>query len=134
MAATTVAQTPSGHAHGPGGLPDQSRADRRASFSLVDFPVPGGREEDWRFTPLDRLLDLHSCAEAAGPPVEVDVDAPAPVRVETVGRDDARLGRTGAPEDRVAAAAWNGFGRSLVVSLPAGERLDAPVHVRVTGA
>jgi hypothetical protein len=28
------------------------------SFSLDDFPVPTGREEEWRFTPLRRLWGL----------------------------------------------------------------------------
>jgi Fe-S cluster assembly protein SufD len=133
MAATTVAQESPGHAHGRGAVPEQSRAERRASFDLADFVVPGGREEDWRFTPLDRIRELHAGAQASGEPAAVDVDAPAGVRVETVGRDDVRLGRTGAPEDRVAAAAWNGFVRALVVTVAAGEQVDAPVHVRVGG-
>ena len=32
---------------------------RFSSFDLADFPVPTGREEDWRFTPLNRLAGLH---------------------------------------------------------------------------
>ena len=36
-------------------VPDQSRAERRASFDPADFAVPHGREEEWRFTPVDRL-------------------------------------------------------------------------------
>jgi Fe-S cluster assembly protein SufD len=99
------------HSHGAGAVPDLSRADRKASFDVADFPVPGGREEDWRFTPLDRLRELHAGAVATGEPAEVTTEAPEPVRVETVGRDDARLGRAGTPEDRVAAAAYSGFGR-----------------------
>jgi Fe-S cluster assembly protein SufD len=133
MAATTVAQESRGHAHGRDSVPEQSRAERRASFDLADFVVPGGREEDWRFTPMDRIRELHAGASATGEPVGLVVDAPPAVRVETVGRDDARLGRAGIPEDRVAAAAWNGFSGALVVTVPAGEQLDAPVHLRVVG-
>ena len=29
------------------------------SFDVADFPVPHGREEEWRFTPLERLRGLH---------------------------------------------------------------------------
>jgi hypothetical protein len=29
-----------------------SRLHEHQSFSLDDFPVPTGREEEWRFTPL----------------------------------------------------------------------------------
>ena len=36
-----------------------SRLHERQSFELADFPVPTGREEEWRFTPLRRLRRLH---------------------------------------------------------------------------
>jgi Fe-S cluster assembly protein SufD len=113
--------------------PVQSRAERAASFLVSDFPVPSGREEEWRFTPMDRLHELHAGAMASGPPVEVAVEAPAPVTVETVGRDDPRLGRAGTPEDRVAAQAWSSFERALVITVPAGQVVTTPVQVTVTG-
>src|SRR5450631_3671651 len=97
-------------------IPDQSRAERQTSFDVSDFVVPNGREEDWRFTPLDRIRNLHAGATASGPAAEVTVDAPSVVTVETVARQDLRLGRTGTPEDRVAAAAWTGFHDALVVT------------------
>ncbi|MDD9205183.1 Fe-S cluster assembly protein SufD, partial [Georgenia sp. 10Sc9-8] len=46
------------HTHGRGGTPEASRAERSTSFELVDFPVPTGREEEWRFSPVDRLQRL----------------------------------------------------------------------------
>jgi len=114
-------------------IPDQSRAERRSSFDVADFAVPGGREEDWRFTPLDRIRGLHSGAEASGPGLEVSQDVPAEVTVERVGRDDPRLGRTGTPEDRVAAQAWASFEQATVVTIPRGRSVAAPVHLTVTG-
>jgi Fe-S cluster assembly protein SufD len=39
-----------------------SRLHEHQSFSLADFPVPSGREEEWRFTPLRRLRGLHGDA------------------------------------------------------------------------
>jgi Fe-S cluster assembly protein SufD len=122
------------HSHGAGAaVPDSSRADRRASFDVADFAIPTGREEDWRFTPLDRVRELHAGAEASGEQAEVTVEAPEPVRVETVGRDDARLGRAGVPEDRVAAAAYSAFGRALVVTVPRNAVVEEPVQVRLNG-
>jgi Fe-S cluster assembly protein SufD len=129
MSATTIAP----HSHGGGAIPDQSRAERRASYDVADFPVPTGREEAWRFTPLDRVRELHAGAVASGPPAKVTVDAPAPVRVETVGRDDARLGRAGVPEDRVAAAAYSAFQRALVITVPRGAVVEPPVLVGLAG-
>ena len=39
-------------------VPDQSRAERTRSFDVADFPLPHGREEEWRFTPLERVAAL----------------------------------------------------------------------------
>ena len=39
-----------------------SRLHEHQSFELAEFPVPSGREEEWRFTPLRRLRGLHSDA------------------------------------------------------------------------
>ena len=39
-----------------------SRLHERHSADLADFPVPTGREEEWRFTPLRRLRGLHGGA------------------------------------------------------------------------
>ena len=36
------------------------------SFDLADHPVPTGREEIWRFTPLKRLRGLHADAALDG--------------------------------------------------------------------
>lgn len=70
-----------------------TRMSAPPSFDVADFPVPHGREEEWRFTPLDRLRGLHDGTAVATGSVKVTVEAPEGVVVETVGRDDARLGR-----------------------------------------
>ena len=36
-------------------VPDQSRAERTTSYDVADFALPTGREEEWRFTPVDRI-------------------------------------------------------------------------------
>jgi Fe-S cluster assembly protein SufD len=82
---------------------------------------------------MDRLRGLQSGAEPSGTPPVVDVDAPAGVRVEYLGRDDDRLGRTGAPEDRVAAQAFSAFDRALLLTVEPGAEPDHPVAVTLTG-
>ncbi|MCC3768300.1 Fe-S cluster assembly protein SufD [Streptomyces sp. UNOC14_S4] len=114
--------------------PIESRYSARASYDVADFPVPHGREEEWRFTPLERLRGLHDgTAVAGGAGVKVEVSAPAGVTVETVGRDDARLGRAGAPVDRVAAQAYSSFEKASVVSIPKDTVLSEPVRISVQG-
>ncbi|ATE58391.1 Fe-S cluster assembly protein SufD [Actinosynnema pretiosum] len=119
------------HSHGAGTLVT-SRADHFTSYDVAAFEVPGGREEIWRFTPLKRMAGLHSGAEATGA-ATVEVDAPEAVQVETVDRDDERLGAAGVPGDRVAAQAWSSFAQATVITLPGDTEL-APTTVTVTGA
>ena len=69
-----------------------SRADRPTSFDLNDIAVPHGREEDWRFTPMRRIERLFEPANYDAGDAPVTVDAPASVVVQTVTRDDKRLG------------------------------------------
>ncbi|KNB52585.1 Fe-S cluster assembly protein SufD [Streptomyces caatingaensis] len=116
--------------------PIDARVSAPASYDVADFPVPHGREEEWRFTPLERLRGLHdgSAAEKAdGAGVKVEVTAPEGVTVETVGRDDSRLGKAGKPVDRVAAQAFSSFEKATVVSIPKDTRLTEPVRVAVHG-
>ncbi|MEU5115027.1 Fe-S cluster assembly protein SufD [Streptomyces longwoodensis] len=112
-----------------------SRMSAPPSFDVTDFPVPHGREEEWRFTPLERLRGLHDgTATATGEGgVKVDVHAPEGVTVETVGRDDARLGKAGTPADRVAAQAYSAFEKASVVTVPKETVLTEPIRIAVHG-
>ncbi len=40
------------------------------TFDIDDHPVPTGREEIWRFTPLKRLRGVHDSADLSGGPGE----------------------------------------------------------------
>jgi len=111
-----------------------TRMSAPPSFDVADFPVPHGREEEWRFTPLERLRGLHDgTAVATGTGVKVDVQAPEGVTVEAVGRDDARLGRAGIPVDRVAAQAYSAFEVAGVITVPKETVLAEPIRVAVHG-
>ncbi|WP_329121970.1 Fe-S cluster assembly protein SufD [Streptomyces sp. NBC_01353] len=111
-----------------------TRMSAPPSFDVADFPVPHGREEEWRFTPLERLRGLHDgTAVASGEGVKVEIEAPEGVTVETVGRDDARLGKAGTPVDRVAAQAYSSFEKASVVTVAKEAVLDEPIRIAVHG-
>jgi Fe-S cluster assembly protein SufD len=121
------------HSHGGGvGVPDSSRAGRLTSYKLADFKPLTGMEEDWRFTPLKRLRGLHTEVLNGGAP-SVAVTGPDSVRVETVGRDDARIGSAAIPEDRVSANAWENFTEATVITVPAEVQAEGEVSVLLTG-
>ena len=121
------------HSHGAVPVPGDSRGERLRSFDLAAFDVPSGREEDWRFTPLDRLRHLHEDDDAGTGTVTVEVDAAPEVTVEALARGDARLGRGGEPADRVAARAWNAFEKATVVTVPSEAVTSRPTTVSVRG-
>ncbi|WCI09027.1 Fe-S cluster assembly protein SufD [Arthrobacter sp. OVS8] len=121
------------HSHGGGvGVPDSSRAGRLTSYKLADFKPLTGMEEDWRFTPLKRLRGLHTEVLNGAAP-SVSVTAPDSVIVETVGRDDRRIGSAAIPEDRVSANAWENFTEATVITVPAEVQAEGEVSVLLTG-
>jgi Fe-S cluster assembly protein SufD len=102
------------------------------SYDLADHPLPTGREEVWRFTPLKRFRGLLQGGDAQGE-VEVSVEAPEGVTVSEISTDEARALGGPKPVDRVAALAAAHAERVTLVDVPAETRLDAPVVVTVTG-
>ncbi|POM22304.1 FeS cluster assembly protein SufD [Actinomadura rubteroloni] len=110
-----------------------STLHERASFDVADFEVPTGREEEWRFTPLRRLRGLHNGAAEAHGKVIAEAVAAAGATVETVGREDPRLGRSFVPGDRVSAQAWASFAQATIVTVPKETELTEPVVLRLRG-
>jgi Fe-S cluster assembly protein SufD len=111
-----------------------SRLHERQSFDPADFPVPGGREEEWRFTPLRRLRGLHGDGPFGDGKVSVDVAGAAPaVTIEKVEHGDARPGTAYVPADRVSARAFASFREATVVSVPADSESDVPTWLSVRG-
>ncbi|WP_263248499.1 Fe-S cluster assembly protein SufD [Saccharopolyspora rosea] len=118
------------HSHGGPVVPQSSRGERFTSYDVDAFEVPGGREEDWRFTPVKRLRGLHDGTATATGDIKVEVSG---AQVETVGREDARLGDGGIPADRVAAQAWTSFTEATIVTVPKDTQSTEPVTVTVHG-
>jgi len=111
---------------------EASRAERKTSYNVEDFAPLTGREEDWRFTPLKRLGGLH-LEKLTGTAPAPKVTAPEQVKVETVSREDERIGSAGVPEDRVAANAWSSFSEATVVTIPAEAELSEHVEIDIDG-
>ncbi|WP_225925224.1 Fe-S cluster assembly protein SufD [Pseudonocardia abyssalis] len=114
-----------------GSKPLASASERFTAYDVGAFEVPSGREENWRFTPKRRLRGLwETTTFEASATVTVSDAGSAGVAVETVGRDDARIGEGGVPADRIAAAAWSAFTEATVVTL---DGTPEPVTISVTG-
>lgn len=125
---TTTNTEPKAHSHGAGQIP-VSKLDTHGSHDVNDFPVPNGREEEWRFTPLRRLKGLQDWSGTVDGTDEVTVDAPEGVTVEKVGRDDERLGTAGMPADRVIAQAYSSFEQATVVTVPRSLVADKAIRI-----
>ncbi|MPZ93835.1 MAG: Fe-S cluster assembly protein SufD [Propionibacteriales bacterium] len=104
------------------------------SFDLADHPVPTGREEIWRFTPLKRLRGVHQDAPLDGDLVSVKVQAADGVTVATVGADNPLKGTSGyVPYERVSTRAWHAADKSLTVTVPQDTEVADSTIVTVTG-
>ena len=131
--ATGVQDAVRGENRAPSGKPATNKGEVFTSFDVNAFEVPSGRDEIWRFTPLRRLRGLHDGSAVADGTATVEVAPVDGVRIETVGRDDARLGQGGVPFDRVAAQAYSSFESATVVTVGRETEIADPVVVTVTG-
>jgi len=112
----------------------ESHLHPEGSFDVDFHPVPTGREEIWRFTPLKRLKGLHDSAPLAGTSYAAKIDAPEGVVVESVVGGAPEKGASGlVPIDRISARAWNSAATSLAVRIPAEGVFEQPVFVTLTG-
>ncbi|WP_366146477.1 Fe-S cluster assembly protein SufD [uncultured Pseudokineococcus sp.] len=112
---------------------EATRGERARSFDVADFPVPTGREEVWRFTPLDRLGGLLEDAPADPDARDVVVQAPDGVHVGTLAAGEGVRGTALVPEDRAAVLADAASPSATHVRIPREVELDGPVHVSVVG-
>jgi len=112
-------------------VPVQSRAERTASFDVTAFPLPTGREEDWRFTPVKKLAGL--LAEGATGSLELSASLPAGVTTSTITSEQARGLGVLPPQDRAAVVAGAAADGALLIDIPAEAELDEPVRLSLVG-
>ncbi|MGM0384369.1 MAG: Fe-S cluster assembly protein SufD [Actinomycetota bacterium] len=111
-------------------VPKRDRAERVASFDPADFPMPTGREEDWRFTPVDRLAALLASGPT-GTRLTLSSRVPDGVTLTEVDSATARAVAPFAPGDRAAALAVANSDGALRLEVPAsfaGEPVVLNLH------
>lgn len=112
-----------------------NKGDVFTSFKVEDFAVPHGKDEEWKFTPLRKLRGLHNgtAAEPVAASISVETAGQDGVAVDVVKRDDERLGRAGAPTDRVAAQAYSNFDDAHIVTFAKNSVSKEPVVIDIDG-
>lgn len=110
-------------------VPDRSRAERTASFDVADFPVPKGREEEWRFTPVKKLAALF--AEGSDGRLDWQDQLPEGVTVQQISAAEARSMGILAPQDRPAAVA--AAAAAVLIDVPVEAELTEPIRVALGG-
>lgn len=124
----SAAQLVGGHSHGEA---PQDRAERPTSFNPEDFPLPTGREEDWRFTPVRRLTGILQSGPT-GERLALESTLPDGVTLTEVPSATAAALAPFAPGDRAAALAVAHADAALHFAVPAGHT-GGPVILNLTG-
>ncbi|MGO1346066.1 MAG: Fe-S cluster assembly protein SufD, partial [Bifidobacterium psychraerophilum] len=90
-----------------------SSADRAPrSFSPDVFKMPTRRQEDWRFTPVDRIEEFFQLFEASGTTkvtvssIDGSALSDSQVDVRRVAKDVAPSGTVSKPNDRASSVEW----------------------------
>jgi Fe-S cluster assembly protein SufD len=111
-----------------------TRLHEQQSDDPADFPVPDGREEQWRFTPLRRLRGLHADAPAGAAQVTVEIGLAPELKADFVQSSSVLAGKTFVPSDRVSARALALSGQATVIEVPAEAEASTPTIVKLTGS
>ena len=103
------------------------------SYDLADHPVPTGREEIWRFTPLKRLGGILE-GEASDAHLTWKTELPEGVTLREISAEEARgLGEM-KPADRPSALAVANAGGAMLLDVPAELELAEPIVVTLHGS
>ncbi|MFV0406459.1 MAG: Fe-S cluster assembly protein SufD [Propioniciclava sp.] len=111
----------------------ESHLHPKPSFDLAHHPQPHGREEVWRFTPLNRIAPLLAETPADATAVDYTLRAPAPITLESLAAGQAPRGTVLVPGDRPAALADAGAPTATYVRIPAGTAIDEPIRLSIDG-
>ncbi len=110
----------------------ESHLHPRPSWKLADHPMPTGREEIWRFTPVREFAPILTEGPTRAS-LEWSVKAPEQVKVtELTGEALQRLAET--PQDRMSAiAAANSTNPSRRIEIEAEAEIADPIDIDLVG-
>lgn len=101
------------------------------SLDPSDFPTPTSRDEEFRFTPMSRLRDLHKGDVTATGSMAIAVNKVDGSRFEVAGsKSGERLGFT----DKIAAGAWSQIEAVSTLTIEANQNLTESVVVSIVGS
>lgn len=111
-------------------VPATDHSPAIVSLDVADFPVPTGREEEWRFTPLKRLGGLHEAQTPAGSALAITATVTDGVTFDAQSTKHAdRRGFT----DRVSAATWNATSHVAALVIPKDAQVATAQTITVVG-
>jgi Fe-S cluster assembly protein SufD len=112
--------------------PADVRPERMTSRDPDAFPAITGREEEWRFTPVDRLRPLLDGAPSDAR-LQWKTELPDGVTLREVAAGDPLLDTVPTPVDRLSALAMARANGAVVVSVPAEAKVDEPIVLHLSG-
>ncbi|MEI7442850.1 MAG: Fe-S cluster assembly protein SufD [Actinomycetes bacterium] len=112
-------------------IPPTDHSPTIVSLDVADFPVPTGREEEWRFTPLKRLGGLHEATTPSGSALAIDAVVTDGV---TFNASDVKNADRRGFTDRVAAAAWAQIATVASVNIAPNAQVGTAQTVTITGS
>ncbi|WP_317643585.1 Fe-S cluster assembly protein SufD [Bombiscardovia apis] len=140
MSTTAEIQMPQDDSADPYAAPARmpSSADRSIrSFNPDDYAIPTRKQEDWRFTPVERLEEFYQVFEPSGKTsctvtmIDGSTVDSSQVSLSTVEMGQEPSGTVQKPNDKVSAVEWASNKQSQVIKL-SGE-IDQPVLVKIVG-
>jgi len=97
--------------------------------SLTNYMVPTGREEPWRFTPLNRIGGLHDLGVPLHDRISLEpTDIPAGVTISV--QESATLPEFAATEDQVVLRVRDAVSKTLVIEIAAHQEIATPIFLK----
>ena len=110
----------------------ESHLNPPASYDLADHPLPTGREETWRFTPLKRLRGILD-GETSEAALTWETRMPEGITMPVISSEEARAQGALPPNELPAALAMARSGACRVIEVPAEFSSDEPIVVSLHG-
>ena len=107
------------------------------SFNASDYPEPNRKQDDWRYTPIERINEFFTVFKPSGETqIEVSMIDGSPlaegIKLTQVKMGEGLSGTVSKPNDRVSAVEWESGATATILELT-GE-IAQPVLVKVHGA